>query len=56
MKHKIINDSRGKQIGWSFAGKFFKHKADAPVSDPLPVFNNTFKYKRGDAVNLMFGV
>ena len=37
----MINDSRGKQIGWSFAGKFFKHKADAPVTDPLPVFNHT---------------
>ena len=37
----MINDSRGKQIGWSFAGKFFKHKSMAPVTDPLPVFNNT---------------
>ena len=41
MKHKMINDSRGKQIGWSFAGKFFKHKSMAPVTDPLPVLNNT---------------
>ena len=37
----MINDSRGKQIGWSFAGKFFKNKSMAPVTDPLPVFNNT---------------
>ena len=37
----MINDSRGKQIGWSFAGEFFKQKSMAPVSDPLPVFNTT---------------
>ena len=40
-KETMIIDSRGKQIGWSFAGEFFKHKSMAPVSDPLPVFNHT---------------
>ena len=38
---KMIVDSRGTQIGWSVSGVFFKNKADAPVTDPLPVFNNT---------------
>jgi len=38
---KNENRADGKKIvGWRFAGKTYKRKADAPVSDPTPVYES----------------
>jgi len=38
---KNENRADGKKIvGWRFAGKTYKRKADAPVSDPTPIYES----------------
>ena len=39
--YKAKNEDRAdgkKLVGYSFAGKVYKKKSDAPVSDPRPVY------------------
>ena len=39
--YKAKNEDRAdgkKLVGYSFAGKIYKKKSDAPVSDPRPVY------------------
>ena len=42
-KYKAVKEDRAdgkKLVGYSFAGKIYKKKSDAPVSDPRPVYES----------------